>query len=196
MVLLASKMNKKGVETTTVNFLGALIIAGIIVFIIIDKVLPAILPKSTNEDEEIPIFYYKTLIKEIKDLKNNDIKKTNLALNRNYILVGFSNNLKEINEDSLNEACGKIELAHSINKPSTCEANGCLCICEVDTGLAEFSGGLIVNCESEKSKCELFKENIIGNEKCEYFLYYDAYKKPVEINITKKQDNIILSKTL
>ena len=66
-------MNKKGLETTILSFIGSLIITAFIVIALLG-VIYIILPQTETEEEPTFIFYYKNLVKEIKEFSSNDAK--------------------------------------------------------------------------------------------------------------------------
>ncbi len=181
-------MNKKA-ATETLSAVGGLIIAVLVVVALVTLIY-IILPRSSTEETTVPIFYFKTLIKTIKEMPTNTIKTTQISLNKDYALVGFDKATKELN--NLNEQCGKVSISGKIIKPDSCQGNGCLCICEVDTQLGSFGGGLLLQCDTEKSKCEQFNENIIGGDSCNYFLFYDYQGGLRNLEVNKKPDTIII----
>ncbi len=189
-------MDKKGIETETLSFVGALIISALVVIALV-TVIYIIIPKSSHEDTDVPIFYYKTLVKDINEL-NNGIKVSSFSSNKDYALIGFSKDLKEVNV--LEDKCGKVDLSQGIIKPDSCQGNACLCICEVDHGIVGFGGGLKISCNTEKSQCQVFNQNILGDNLCNYLLYYNEDKTAKELEINKNNDAIIIkqknSKTL
>ena len=182
-------MNKKGLETQMLKTIAGLII-GVIVVIALISIIYIIIPKTSNEDVEVPIFYYKTLINKIFELNINDVKEFPFFSTDDYALVGFSKSVSEIN--SLNEACGKIDLDGSITKPSSCNGNACLCICEVESDLIPLGGDLIVKCDTEASLCKEFKEDVVGSTICNYYLYHDTTEKIKQLEVTKTLDKITI----
>ena len=182
-------MNKKGLETQMVKTIAGLII-GVIVVIALIAITYIIIPKTSNDDIEVPIFYYKTLINKIFELNINEIKEYPFFSTKDYALVGFSKGINEIS--SLNEACGKMDLDGSITKPASCNGNACLCICEVESELIPLGGDLIVRCDVRKSLCTEFKEDIVGGNSCNYYLYYDTTGKIKQLEFSKSQDKIII----
>jgi len=187
-------MNKKGTETTMLETIFAIIIS-VFVIVVIVGLIYLILKPSTPGDLEIPLFYYQVIVNEINNLNINSVKNTGILGNEDFIFLGFSQGIKEINKNNLQDACGKIGLAENIAKPDVCQGTSCFCVCEASTSEILVGPGRLpieADCTSEKSKCEQFKENIIGDDSCDYFLYYDASKTSREIEISKKQNDIIL----
>lgn len=187
-------MDKKGTEKTMLETIFAIIIS-VFVIVVIVGLIYLILKPSTPGDLEIPLFYYQVIVDEMKNLNFNSVKNTGILGNEDFIFLGFSQNIKEINKNNLQDSCGKIDLADNIAKPDSCQGTSCFCVCGASTSGILVGPGVLpieADCNSEKSKCEQFKENIIGDQVCDYFLYYDASKTPNDIEISKKQNDIIL----
>ncbi len=182
-------MDKKGLETQMLKTIGGLII-GVLVVVALISIIYIIIPKSSNEGAEVPIFYYKTLVNKISELNVNEVKEFPFFSTEDYALVGFGKSLNEVS--SLNEACGKMDLDGVIIKPSSCNGNACLCICEIESGLISLGGDLIVKCYTEKSLCKEFREDVVGGLICNYYLYYDATEKIKNLEVTRTPDKITI----
>ena len=183
-------MNKKGSQEVPSSTVG--IIIAIPIFMILAFLTYLIFFKSSGEDVDISKFSYQKIVEEIKTMTNNDIKTLNFNSDKDYALIGFSKNIKELTQNDLNIDCGKVDIAGKITKPDSCQGNSCLCICETDTQLGSFGGDLIILCATEKSKCEQFKEEILGGDACNYFLYYDYNTKSQGLELTKRLDKILI----
>jgi len=182
-------MDKKA-STEHISVIGGLIIAALITIVLISLIY-IILPKSANEDKTVTEFYFNSLVKDIKDLDSNSLKTTLLFSDEDRIIVGFSKNINEIK--ILSDICGKVDTANTIKKPKGCQGNSCLCLCAADTKFGYHRGTpLLIDCETEDSKCEQFSEDVIGASTCNYFLYYDSTKRVREAEISKSQGMVII----
>ena len=188
-------MNKKGDKELGLETIQGLLF-GIGLIIIFGILIIYIIPSFGGEKEDdTTTFYYKKFVEEIKLIPDNNIQTSKILPflpKDDAILVGFSKNLNEIKSSDLNQVCGKTDITGVISKPVSCQNNACLCLCEVDTGIAGIPIGLVVNCNSENSICEQFSQNVIGDQTCNYFLYYNNDNKIKEFQVLKDQSNIII----
>ena len=181
-------MNKKGSQETSSSLIGTVV--GIILLLGLIVVLYLVL-KPSGQNEDVTTFSYDKIIEDLNKMVNNEIKIVTFDTNSNYALVGFSQSVKELAESDLKDECGKTDIEGKITKPESCQGNACLCLCETDTQLGSFGGGLFILCNQGKTKCTQFKENIIGDLSCSYLLHYNYTKEAKDFEVTKTQDNII-----
>ncbi len=147
--------------------------------------------KPSGQNKDISTFSYDKIVEDVNKMANNEIKTVTFDTDPNYALVGFSQSTKELAESDFKNECGKIDIEGNITKPESCQGNACLCLCETDTQLGSFGGGLFILCNQGKTKCTQFKENIIGDLSCNYLLYYNYTKEAKNFEVTKTQNNII-----
>ncbi len=187
-------MNKKGVEEETLESAGSLLITAIIIIALFGIIYLLISSfKLQDENKEFPVFYYESLVKQVQELKDNTKILTTLSSNSDYIFLGFSKGLNEININDLKDSCGKANLAQNAPKPLTCKGNSCLCICEVDSDYLGIGSGLLVDCNGDHAKCVEFNDDIVGGDSCNYLLYYDTTKKPKDFEINKNLGKVIIN---
>jgi len=178
-------MDKKA-DTSTLSFVGGLIISAFIVIALI-ALIYLILPQEDTENTDITTFYFKAMAKGLKEIKN-DLTLTFLS-DEDYALVSFSKNINTISV--LEDKCGKVKISNTISRPNSCQGS-CLCLCGADSSLFSAGSDLIINCNDEKTICESFNQDILGDESCSYFLYYSKEDKPKEFSAAKIQDKIII----
>lgn len=183
-------MNRKG-SMTTLEAVVALVITALIVIALL-RVIDLIWPQAGEDETSLNIFYYQKFIEDIKAMSSNETKVLGILSNSDFALIGFSKNTNEINSNDLKDSCGKVDITGKITKPMSCQGNSCLCFCKVDTNVAGLGGGIVIKCEDEETKCEQFKENVIGDLSCNYFLYYKYNEEFKEFNVTKTLDNILI----
>lgn len=178
-------MNKKG-DTSTLSFVGSLIISAFVVIALI-ALIYLILPREDTENTDVTAFYFKSMAKNLKEIKNS-VTLTFLP-DEDYALVSFSKNINSISV--LEDKCGKVKISNAISRPNSCQGS-CLCLCTADSSLFSAGSDLIINCNDEETLCESSNYDILGDESCNYFLYYSKEDKPVEFSASKIQDKIIV----
>ena len=87
-------MNKKGVHEL-IKMAAVILLTAFIVIVLI-RITYLILSPPENDEVEPPIFYYNALVKDMKELPINSVKKTFVALNEDYTLVGFDKDIKAV----------------------------------------------------------------------------------------------------
>lgn len=184
---------KKGALNIMLNTIIGLIIGIGLVFILFYFINVFLFPEGV-EEKDLPEFQYQELVKLIEEIPLGIARLETYSSTRNFMLVGFSKDINIIEELSLTNQCGKYPIIKDLEKPATCLGKGCLCLCKVDTTLAqEFSGDLIVDCESEEIKCNAFEQSVVTSDECNYLMYYHTSKSQKELLVAKNNEKIIVT---